>query len=98
MLKSLKNISKSLDSSITGNAEDNVLRGNHGNNALHGGQGQDVAVFSGPSSQYIIRVDESFVTVRDRIQGGDGNDTLTSIEVLRFADGDVTPPANKHLK
>ena len=83
----------SKDSSIKGNAEDNVLRGNHGNNALHGGQGQDVAVFNGPSSQYIIRVDESLVTVRDRIQGGDGKDTLTSIEVLRFADGDVRAPA-----
>ena len=69
-----------------------MLRGNHGDNTLHGGQGQDVAVFNGPSSQYIIRVDESFVTVRHRIQGGDGTDTLTSIEVLRFADGDVTAP------
>ena len=84
----------SKDSSITGNAEDNVLRGNHGNNALHGGQGHDVAVFSGPATQYIIRPDESFVTVRDSIQGRDGNDTLTSIEVLRFADGDVAAPAN----
>lgn len=60
-----------------------------GDNALHGGAGRDTAVFSGPLTMYTVsRIDDA-VVVTDTVAGRDGTDTLTSIEVLRFADCDV---------
>ena len=76
------------NSSINGNAEDNVLRGNQGDNALHGGEGLDTAVFSGPAGDYTITAADGFVVVADGVAGRDGIDRLTSVEVLQFADSD----------
>jgi hypothetical protein len=81
------------NSGLYGNDQDNVLRGNRGNNTLRGGNGQDTAVFTGPRAQYTVRPDGQSVLVQDRMQERDGTDTLQSIELLRFADGEVSAPA-----
>jgi Ca2+-binding RTX toxin-like protein len=64
----------------------------------------DTAVFTGPESQYDITSNaDGSITVHDTTSAavatgvaavGDGTDTLTNVEQLRFSDGDVavTPP------
>ncbi len=59
---------------LTGNAADNVLRGNAGNDVLNGGAGSDTAVYSGASSGVVINL------AGGGTAGGDGSDTLISIE------------------
>ncbi len=51
----------------------------------------DVAVFTGPQSEYTVtRVGDTVIV--DHGAGVDGRDTLTNIELLRFADGTVPVP------
>jgi hypothetical protein len=76
-------------SGLIGNDQDNVLMGNHGDNRLVGGLGTDTVRFSGQQSEYEILMHGDTCTVRDRIAARDGTDTLQSVEVLRFTDGDV---------
>lgn len=70
---------------LTGNTANNVLRGNAGTDNLNGGAGFDTAVFSGSSASYTITRSGGVVT----ISGADGTDTLTNIEVARFADRSI---------
>gem|GEM_PF-1526433 len=70
---------------IHGDAGDDILVGGGGNDTLFGGAGSDVAEFRGYYADYTVTVEGSTVTVI----GIDGTDTLTDIEFLRFADGDV---------
>ena len=76
-------------SGVRGNDRDNVLMGNHGDNQLVGEGGTDTVRFSGPQKEYAVERSGTVHTVRDLIEGRDGIDTLISIEVLRFADGEV---------
>jgi Ca2+-binding RTX toxin-like protein len=71
---------------LTGDTQDNVLQGGPGNDSLVGGAGLDVAVFNGLAANHAISVANGVVTVTDRLAGGDGTDTLTLIERLKFAD------------
>ena len=85
-----------------GNAADNLFRGKDGNDTIDGGVGSDTAVYQSTKSNYAItfNADHSVITVQDlRVvpsyyQNGapgtnyDGTDTLRSIEMLRFSDGD----------
>lgn len=81
--------------SITGSGYDDVLwgyqgndnlRGGAGNDRIDGGAGVDTAAYSGYRSQYTLTFTASGHNVRDNI-GGEGIDTLSSIERLQFGDG-----------
>ena len=55
----------------------------------NGSNGVDVAEYSGPSSRYTITKNGDTFTVTDsKGAAGDGTDTLTNVEVLRFSDGE----------
>jgi len=88
---------------LIGDGENNVLEGRAGNDTINGGAGHDVAVFSGARSFYTIQAtaaDRYTVTdtrasqIQDPVNGAwslnDGTDQLISIEMLRFADGELT--------
>jgi Ca2+-binding RTX toxin-like protein len=78
----------SANDTLTGNGVDNLLTGNGGNDLIKGGGGNDIAVFRGEFDNYTIVVNgDGSYTVTDHV-GLDGNDTLTSIELLRFRDRD----------
>jgi hypothetical protein len=81
-----------------GNAAHNVFRGNAGNNTFDGGAGVDTAVFSGPRASYSYGGSTEQRTVTG---GGEGSDTLYSIERLQFSDtvlaGDTSPGQNTYL-
>ncbi len=74
---------------ITGNALHNILTGGGGNDRLDGRTGTDVAVYSGLRAEYDITGAGVGFSVADRVPGRDGTDTLTNIEILRFADLDL---------
>jgi len=77
------------DANLQGNGYDNVLTGNAGNNELDGGEGEDTAVFSGPSTEYEISKEGGTVTVSDGVADRDGTDSLRNIELLQFSDDTV---------
>jgi Ca2+-binding RTX toxin-like protein len=65
-----------------------------------GSAGVDIAVFSGAGADYtVLRNADGSITVTDNrtavggLLANDGVDTLWGIEILRFADGDMTAPA-----
>jgi len=70
---------------VKGSSFNDTLTGGGGNDTLSGGAGTDVAVFSGNRSAYTLSASGDVLTVT----GTDGTDSLTSIETLRFADGDI---------
>jgi hypothetical protein len=73
------------DSSVTGNASDNLLRGNPANNTLDGGDGQDTVIYCHPRDAYTFLSDGPTLIV----QGPDGSDTLLNVEQVYFTDGTV---------
>ncbi len=80
---------------LSGGSGDDVLQGNGGDDVLDGGAGSDVAVYGGNASDYWIRRNGSETVVEDRrATPADGTDTLTGVETLRFADGDVDVAAS----
>ncbi|NCW86244.1 MAG: calcium-binding protein, partial [Oxalobacteraceae bacterium] len=64
---------------------DDTLIGGAGNDTLVGGMGTDVAVFSGNFASYTIVAGQSQLTVASQ---SEGVDVLSSVEILRFTDGD----------
>jgi len=78
------------DNTLQGNAGDNVIEGGGGDDTIDGGAGNDTAVFSGPYAQYKITKTENSILVEDLRPNGDGTDTLTNVEVLKFSDREVT--------
>ncbi len=74
---------------LNGNDGDDVLIGGSGNDILNGGDGNDVAQFSGTFADF----DTSVLSATDGVVSGtissaaEGADTLSGIEVLKFADG-----------
>ncbi|WP_316975794.1 right-handed parallel beta-helix repeat-containing protein [Shumkonia mesophila] len=78
-----------LANTLTGGAGDDVLVGGGGDDTLAGGDGSDTAVFSGDSADY----GTDALTVTNGVVSGtlvnatDGTDTLSNVEVLKFADG-----------
>src|SRR5262249_28436113 len=82
---------------ITGQAGDDTLSGGTGNDSLDGGDGNDVAVFAGNMADYKVTTVAGVTTVVDRApfsSGNDGTDTITNVETLRFADGDMSLVTN----
>ena len=81
-------------STITGDAGNNTLNGTAGNDTINGlggndtingGAGDDTALFSSGLGSYSV----ADLGLRVLVSGADGNDTLTSVERLRFSDGTV---------
>ncbi|MBN1279883.1 MAG: S8 family serine peptidase [Chlorobiaceae bacterium] len=70
---------------IIGNGLDNILSGMRGDDTIEGGAGNDTAVFMGNHSDYDITYFNGITTVKS-LSGKFGNDTLNSIEFLRFND------------
>ena len=73
---------------LDGRAGNDTLNGGAGNDAIIGGSGSDTAVFSDAHTAYNTSgVAFTAGTVSGTISGPDGSDTLSGIEVLKFADG-----------
>lgn len=70
---------------LTGTAGDDKFEGGAGDDTIQGGAGTDTALFSGNRAGYVVTVTGGEVTVT----GPDGNDRLTGVEMLRFADESV---------
>ncbi|TFW04998.1 DUF4214 domain-containing protein, partial [Oxalobacteraceae bacterium OM1] len=62
--------------------------GGAGNDSINGGDGIDVAAYAGKRAGFAIQRSTSSVTVADS-SGGEGTDTLTGVERLKFADATV---------
>lgn len=80
------------DDVLTGGADDDTFTGDGGNDTLIGGAGNDIAIFSGNQNDYAFLLNSSGqITVRDldTANGDEGTDILSSIEIARFADGDI---------
>lgn len=74
---------------LTGNDLDNLLIAGRGNNIIDGGDGYDIARFSGSKADYQISSPQDSTIVTDTRTGveSDGENDLTGIEKLIFADG-----------
>lgn len=70
---------------LVGTAMDDTITGSGGNDILSGGAGTDTAVYMGDASNYAITLSNGSILIEDR-SGGDGTDTLNSIERLQFSD------------
>ena len=68
-----------------GGSGNDTLIGNSADNTLSGGAGDDSAVYSGNLASDTVRDLGPWISVT----GPDGNDTLLSIEHVRFADGTI---------
>ncbi len=84
-------IGNDLGYALSGGEGDDLFTGNGGNDTLYGGKGNDTAVYRGKRADYKLSVDtvSRLVVVSDQTVGRDGQDTLSSIETLRFADGEL---------
>ena len=77
---------------LEGGDGDDTLEGGASNDAIDGEDGRDTAVYSGNRADYsIVNNGDGTWTVTDNRTGedNDGEDTLTSIEVVKFADTSV---------
>jgi hypothetical protein len=82
---------------ITGNAGANILTGSGGNDTIDGLGGNDTAVFTGKQSDYKIVINGNTATIEDLRAGSpDGIDTITNIELVKFADVTVAYSALKN--
>lgn len=73
---------------LNGMGGDDILIGGDSDDTINGGDGVDVAVFAGNSADYVISESNNGLVTVDH-NGAEGTDTLTSVEILRFADGDL---------
>lgn len=81
------------DDTIEGLDGDDELSGGAGNDTLSGGGGDDVAVFSGEMADYTVveNMNGTFTVTHQPSSGtGDGVDTISGIETLRFEGGTTT--------
>ncbi len=72
---------------IVGTDQDDRITGSGGNDILSGGDGIDTAIYFNDMSNYGLTVSNGSIVIEDR-SGGDGTDTLNSIETLEF-NGDL---------
>ena len=80
---------------LNGGDGNDLLQGDAGNDIIDGGMGSDVAVFHGNRADYKIWTDINGQTfVKDlrpsSTSGYDGQDSLRQVNILRFADGDIS--------
>lgn len=80
---------------LEGGAGNDLMTGGGGNDRIVGGDGSnDVAIFSGARSSYLVEEVSIGGVVHYRVTGqgsaaGDGVDLLSGIEILRFTDQDM---------
>jgi Ca2+-binding RTX toxin-like protein len=67
-------------------AGNDVINVGIGNDFIDGGAGTNTAVFIGNARDYDISFVGKEIIVHDRVAGRGGTDTLTNIELLKFAD------------
>ncbi|WP_431282570.1 M10 family metallopeptidase C-terminal domain-containing protein [Humitalea sp. 24SJ18S-53] len=80
----------SASDTIIGNYANNWLRGNGGNDTIIGNGGFDTAIFNGFMRNYTItELSANASSLRSRVSGSDGTDSLFGIHRLQFADGAV---------
>jgi Ca2+-binding RTX toxin-like protein len=79
------------DDFLSGGTESDLLTGGAGADTVQGGAGSDIAVFSGNRADYSVtpNPDGSFTIVDLRSGSPDGTDTVATVEIFRFADGEV---------
>jgi len=77
------------DNNLTGNVGDNRFTGAAGDDVIVGGEGNDTAVYSGDMAEYRIERTDSTIVVSDSVEGRDGTDELTGVEVLAFRDTEM---------
>lgn len=70
---------------LSGGGGNDVLQGGSGNDMLYGGEGNDVALFAGNFASYTISFDAT-TGIWSVAGAADGNDSLSGIETLQFAD------------
>ncbi|HYE50155.1 MAG TPA: ELWxxDGT repeat protein, partial [Azospirillaceae bacterium] len=81
------------DDSVFGGDNHDRLDGGTGNDTIDGGTGLDHVRYAGNRADYIVSTAAGVTTVQHRNGGADGTDTITTVERLRFADGDLVPDA-----
>lgn len=76
---------------LGGNGGNDMLEGGPGEDTLAGGEGADTAVYTGSVADYSLDIGQGtqWIGVTDSQPGRDGTDSLTDIERLRFADGNL---------
>lgn len=74
---------------LLGAAGNDTFTGNGGNDLIDGGAGKDIAIYSGKRSDYTIKKTDAGMLITDA-RGTDGADTVGNVELLRFADFNVS--------
>jgi Ca2+-binding RTX toxin-like protein len=76
---------------IEGGSGDDTIEGGGGNDIIEGGDGAgDVAIYTGNRADYLASTVGGQLILADQRTGlADGTDTITGVEIFRFADGDV---------
>ena len=89
-----KLVGNAADNMLDAGAGNDVLIGAEGDDTLIGGAGSDTVVYAGNQAEYGISWDPTTetITVVDNLtsNGDEGTDTLTGIERIVFADGDIS--------
>jgi len=70
---------------LVGTDQNDTITGSGGNDILWGDAGNDMAVYMNDMADYGLTIDSGSILIEDR-SGGDGTDTLNSIERLQFDD------------
>jgi len=81
------------DITLTGAKNSNVIVNQLDNN-ITGNSGDNIAIFSGPSSEYQVTKENDQVIVQDMRDNRDGKNTMTAIEKLKFSDTTMDSPSN----
>lgn len=80
-------VDHSIDEIIAGGSGSDILQGFGGNDTLIGNEAIDMAIYTGPSTNYTVqRQSDNLWTVHARNGFPDGTDTLINIERIRFSD------------
>jgi hypothetical protein len=89
-IQNINGTGNALANVITGNAGANVLTGLGGNDTIDGLGGTDTVVFLGSQSDYKVTINGNTATLQDLRSGSpDGIDTVTNVELVKFADATV---------
>jgi uncharacterized repeat protein (TIGR01451 family) len=71
---------------LVGGMGNDVLYGNEGDDLIIGSEGDDTASFSGTRASYAVAQDAAGNFI---LSGGDGTDTVSTVEHFQFSDGTV---------
>ena len=74
-------------SHIDGGAGDDILISGPGDDSFEGGAGVDTAIFSGAYSAYVV--DRHNTATTTTVDGPDGHDFFSNVEILKFTDEQV---------